>query len=92
MDRSFVMSMAADEHDAKIVQSTVELAHSLGLSVVAEGVENLATWELLQLLGCDEAQGHLIAKPMPARQFATWVAAWQPPLSPHPASLAASSA
>ncbi|MEK6669072.1 MAG: EAL domain-containing protein [Pseudomonadota bacterium] len=102
MDRSFVMSMAADEHDAKIVQSTVELAHSLGLSVVAEGVENLATWELLQVLGCDEAQGHLIAKPMPARQFAAWVAAWQPPQlppqppqlpqSPHSAKLAASSA
>ncbi|MDI1350315.1 bifunctional diguanylate cyclase/phosphodiesterase [Aquabacterium sp.] len=95
MDRSFVMSMAADEHDAKIVQSTIELAHSLGLSVVAEGVENLATWELLQVLGCDEAQGHLIAKPMPARQFAAWVAAWQPPQLPqsaHPASLAASSA
>ncbi|TDP82821.1 diguanylate cyclase (GGDEF)-like protein [Aquabacterium commune] len=89
MDRSFVMSMAADEHDAKIVQSTVELAHSLGLSVVAEGVENLATWELLQVLGCDEAQGHLIAKPMPARQFAAWVMAWQPP---QPANLAASSA
>ena len=95
MDRSFVMSMAADEHDAKIVQSTIELAHSLGLSVVAEGVENLATWELLQVLGCDEAQGHLIAKPMPARQFAAWVAAWQPPpppQSPHSANLAASSA
>ncbi len=95
MDRSFVMSMAADEHDAKIVQSTIELAHSLGLSVVAEGVENLATWELLQVLGCDEAQGHLIAKPMPARQFAAWVTAWQPPQLPqsaHSASLAASSA
>lgn len=83
VDRSFVMSMAADEHDAKIVQSTVELAHSLGLSVVAEGVENLATWELLQVLGCDEAQGHLIAKPMPARQFAAWVQGWQAPQSAH---------
>jgi len=98
MDRSFVMSMAADEHDAKIVQSTVELAHSLGLSVVAEGVENRATWEMLQLLGCDEAQGHLIAKPMPAGQFAAWVAAWhpphppQPPQPPQPASFAANSA
>jgi diguanylate cyclase (GGDEF)-like protein len=79
MDRSFVMSMAVDEHDAKIVQSTVELAHSLGLSVVAEGVENLSTWELLRVLGCDEAQGHAIAKPMPASQFAAWVGSWQPP-------------
>ena len=74
LDRSFVMSMGSDEHDAKIVQSTVALAHSLGLSVVAEGVESLATRELLQALGCDEAQGHLIAKPMPASQFADWVA------------------
>jgi diguanylate cyclase len=79
MDRSFVMSMSSDEHDAKIVQSTVELAHNLGLSVVAEGVENLPTWELLAAMGCDEAQGHLIAKPMPASQFAAWAAQWQAP-------------
>lgn len=79
LDRSFVTSMASDEHDARIVQSTVELAHGLGLSVVAEGVENLRTWELLQSLRCDEAQGHFIAKPMPAAQFATWVSGWQVP-------------
>ncbi len=89
MDRSFVMSMASDEHDAKIVQSTVELAHSLGLSVVAEGVENLHTWALLQALGCDEAQGHFIAKPMPASQFTAWVAGWR---APAPTALAAAMA
>ena len=92
LDRSFVMSMGSDEHDAKIVQSTVALAHSLGLSVVAEGVESLSTWELLQALGCDEAQGHLIAKPMPASQFAAWVADWQAPASLQDTRLAANSA
>ncbi|MBH2016070.1 MAG: EAL domain-containing protein [Burkholderiales bacterium] len=79
IDRSFVKSMESDEQDAKIVSSTVELAHSLGLSVVAEGVENAATWHHLAHLGCDEAQGHLIARPMPAAQFADWVRQWTPP-------------
>ena len=79
IDRSFVKSMESDEQDAKIVSSTVELAHNLGLSVVAEGVENVATWHHLVALGCDEAQGHLIARPMPAAQFSDWVRQWSPP-------------
>jgi len=79
IDRSFVQDMARDGHDAKIVMSTIELAHSLGLSVVAEGVEDEAAWRHLASLGCDEAQGHLVARPMPAVEFPGWASTWQAP-------------
>ena len=83
VDRSFVRDLTGDEPDAKIVQSTIELAHSLGLSVVAEGVESVQTWRALVAMGCDEAQGHLIARPMPAEQFVAWVGLWSPPGGAH---------
>jgi diguanylate cyclase (GGDEF)-like protein len=57
IDKSFVRDMAADKGDLAIVRSTVELGHSFGLRVVAEGVDNPATLRLLQQLGCDQAQG-----------------------------------
>ena len=79
IDRSFVMSMESDLQDAKIVRSTVDLAHNLGLSVVAEGVENAKSWKLLAGLTCDEVQGFFIARPMPAAQFSNWVKNWVPP-------------
>jgi diguanylate cyclase (GGDEF)-like protein len=79
IDKSFVMNMESDIHDAKIVRSTVDLAHNLGLSVVAEGMESTKSWKLLAGLRCDEAQGFLIAKPMPAEQFAAWARVWVPP-------------
>jgi EAL domain-containing protein (putative c-di-GMP-specific phosphodiesterase class I) len=79
IDRSFVMSMESDLQDAKIVRSTVDLAHNLGLSVVAEGVENAKSWKLLAGLTCDEVQGFFIARPMPAAQFSAWVQNWVPP-------------
>ena len=79
IDRSFVQDMARDGHDAKIVLSTIELAHSLGLTVVAEGVEDEAAWRHLASLGCDEAQGHLVARPMPAVEFPGWASGWQAP-------------
>jgi len=79
IDRSFVQDMARDGHDAKIVSSTIELAHSLGLTVVAEGVEDDAAWRHLASLGCDEVQGHLVARPMPAYQFPDWAGSWQAP-------------
>ena len=84
IDRSFVQDMARDGHDAKIVLSTIELAHSLGLSVVAEGVEDEAAWRHLASLGCDEAQGHLVARPMPAIEFPGWAAGWQAPIGVSP--------
>jgi EAL domain-containing protein (putative c-di-GMP-specific phosphodiesterase class I) len=56
------------------VHSIIELAHSLGLQVVAEGVEDEATYRLLGDLGCDFAQGYYLSKPMPARRFEGWLA------------------
>ena len=74
IDKSFVMGMEKDEDDAKIVRSTIDLAHNLGLSVVAEGVESAAIMERLGQLQCDEAQGYHISRPLPAEAFLTWCA------------------
>ena len=79
IDSSFVMAMERDLDDAKIVRSTIELAHNLGLSVVAEGVETGKAWKLLAELGCDEGQGYFIGRPVPAAQFMDWLPSWQPP-------------
>ena len=76
IDKSFVMSMVEDLDDAKIVRSTIDLAHNLGLTVVAEGVENEQVWALLRELDCDEAQGYHMGKPMPASEFRAWTLAW----------------
>ncbi len=76
IDKSFVMSMEKDLEDAKIVRSTIDLAHNLGLTVVAEGVENAKVWELLRELDCDEAQGYHMGKPMPADEFRNWSMSW----------------
>jgi diguanylate cyclase (GGDEF)-like protein/PAS domain S-box-containing protein len=65
IDRLFVKNMAGNEHDAIIVRSTVALAHSLGLQVVAEGVEDAETRELLQGMGCDQIQGFYLSRPLP---------------------------
>ena len=70
IDKSFVVNMANDENDFVIVQSTVDLAHNLGLEVVAEGVEDQQTWVQLRQLGCDVAQGFWKGRPVPADQLA----------------------
>ena len=72
IDKSFVMGMQTDENDATIVRSTIDLAHNLGLTVVAEGVENAAILERLRALACDEAQGYHIARPLPVDAFLAW--------------------
>ncbi|HEY9108181.1 MAG TPA: EAL domain-containing protein [Roseateles sp.] len=79
IDKSFVMAMERDLDDARIVRSTIELAHNLGLSVVAEGLETAKAWAMLSRLGCDEGQGYFICKPMPQEQFIAWARDWQPP-------------
>lgn len=66
IDKSFVLDMIDDDQDAIIVRTIVELAHNLGLDVTAEGVETLHAWELLEILGCDLAQGYYLFRPMPA--------------------------
>jgi diguanylate cyclase (GGDEF)-like protein len=66
IDKSFVMEMAVDASDAAIVRSTIDLAHNLGLRVVAEGVESEDAWRHLGALGCDYAQGFYLSRPLPA--------------------------
>src|SRR4051794_16930638 len=66
IDKSFVMEMAVDASDAAIVRSTIDLAHNLGLRVVAEGVESEDAWRHLEALGCDFAQGYYLSRPLPA--------------------------
>jgi diguanylate cyclase (GGDEF)-like protein len=86
IDQSFVRNMETDSDDAKIVRSTIDLAHNLGLCVVAEGVENAQVWDMLRELNCDQAQGFHMGKPMPADQFAAWSSAWMSKQRPHAAS------
>ena len=74
IDKSFVMGMEKNIGDETIVRSTIELAHNLGLSVVAEGVENAAILRRLTELGCDEAQGYHLSKPVPLIQLQEWAA------------------
>jgi diguanylate cyclase (GGDEF)-like protein len=73
IDKSFVMNMVADENDAAIVRSTIDLARNLGLGIVAEGVETEAIWQTLAELGCDVAQGHYLSHPLPAAELAAWL-------------------
>lgn len=69
IDRSFVLDLLTDSDDAAIVSSTVGLSKQLGLSVIAEGIENRATADLLVGMGCEEGQGYFFGKPMPAEAF-----------------------
>ncbi len=73
IDKSFVLNMKEDENDASIVRATIDLAHNLGLKVVAEGVENKETLSALRDLGCDFAQGYYISRPVPAEELARWL-------------------
>ncbi|HKK13259.1 MAG TPA: bifunctional diguanylate cyclase/phosphodiesterase [Gammaproteobacteria bacterium] len=73
IDKSFVLNMAEDEDDAKIVRSIIDLAHNFDLAVIAEGVENQATLERLTAMGCDYAQGFHVARPMDADDVGRWM-------------------
>jgi len=79
IDKSFVANMARDAGDAMIVRSTIDLAHNMGLSVVAEGVEDDAVLERLRELDCDVVQGYLLCQPIPAAAMTARLADARPP-------------
>ena len=73
IDRSFVQHITEVETDRTIVQSTVAMAHKLGLQVVAEGVEDIEAFNLLRNMGCEKAQGYFISRPLPAQALQSWL-------------------
>lgn len=73
IDQSFVTNLARNSEDAIIVKSTIDLGHNMGLKVVAEGVEDRESWELLRRLGCDHAQGYYMSKPLAADRLEVWL-------------------
>jgi EAL domain-containing protein (putative c-di-GMP-specific phosphodiesterase class I) len=75
IDKSFVLGMGTDLSDMAVVRAIVELGHSLGLTVVAEGVEEDSAREQLVSMGCDVAQGYLISRPLSEERFEAWLRA-----------------
>ena len=73
IDKSFIMSLTSDEQNTAIVKTTIELAHNMNLSVVAEGIENEETLRQVCDMGCEEAQGFFLAKPMSSAEFLHWM-------------------
>ncbi|MHA1207546.1 MAG: EAL domain-containing protein [Candidatus Hodarchaeales archaeon] len=73
IDKSFIMDMIHDDNDAMIVRSTIDLAHNLGMQVVAEGIEEKEHLELLTILDCELGQGYFISYPLPDDEFETWI-------------------
>jgi len=74
IDKSFVMSLCPSSDDAVIVRSTIDLAHNLGLTVVAEGVESDVSMNMLVGYGCDRAQGYFFGRPCAPEELTTWLA------------------
>ena len=83
IDKTFVMQMSENSMDRKIVQSVIDLAHNMELQVVAEGVENEASLDMLVSMGCDFAQGYFIAKPMSLSDLPGWLESsrWKLPVT-----------
>ena len=69
IDRTFIKDICNDDNDKKIVQTLISMAHSMDISVVAEGVEEQSQFDLLNQYSCDEIQGYLLSKPVPADVF-----------------------
>jgi EAL domain-containing protein (putative c-di-GMP-specific phosphodiesterase class I) len=78
IDKSFVLGMSKRDADMVIVRSTIDLGHNLGLTVTAEGIETAETLEMLKTLGCDRAQGYLLAKPLSPEDLVAWIEAGTP--------------
>jgi len=79
LDRSFIFPMVDDARAAALVEATIALAHSLDLRMVAEGVETDIAYTELSRLGCDQAQGYFMSRPVPAAELDTWLSTWRPP-------------
>jgi diguanylate cyclase len=73
IDKSFVLDMISNPEDAVIVRSIIDLAHNLGLRVVAEGVEDEQTWSLLDSMNCDEVQGFFLSRPLTLADLTFWM-------------------
>jgi EAL domain-containing protein (putative c-di-GMP-specific phosphodiesterase class I) len=73
IDKSFVLDMMTNENDAIIVQATIGLAHNLGLTVTAEGVEDEKALQMLDKMGCDIAQGYFFSRPLPKTELLSWM-------------------
>jgi diguanylate cyclase (GGDEF)-like protein len=74
IDKSFVLNLRqASNDDIVIVRSTIELGHNMGLRVIAEGVEDVEAWQILEKLGCDMAQGFFVSPPLPHAEFQAWI-------------------
>ena len=78
IDKSFIMDMMEDDNDAMIVRSTIDLAHNLGMQVIAEGIEEKEMLELLEILGCELGQGYYISRPKGEDDFQQWVVEHNP--------------
>ena len=73
LDKVFILKLDESLQDQCIVHSTITLGHQLGFCVVAEGVENLASFKLLQEMKCDYVQGYYLSRPLTAADFSTWL-------------------
>lgn len=76
LDKSHIHSATIDEDTRHFIAMCVELGHEMGMYVVAEGIEKQEQWEMMSAMGCDEAQGFFIARPMPGDQIPGWLKRW----------------
>jgi len=81
IDQSFVKDSPTQPRQQTIIEASLDLARKLKLETVAEGVETRAEWDLLKSLGCEQAQGYFVARPMPGHQLPDWIQMWQAPES-----------
>ena len=82
IDKSFVDSMLTDNQDLELVKIIIHIAHQFGLAVVAEGVQDQASLDMLRELGCDVGQGYYFSKPLPLEEFENWVRDWNARAAP----------
>jgi len=76
IDKTFVRDLDSDRSDAAVTSGVIALGHSLGLTVLAEGVERLEQLDFLRANGCDEVQGYYFSRPIPAEEFEKLVSGW----------------